>query len=178
MQVSRHQVLKEVKKSANELGFIDVIRIAMLLGVSVFLSNEFDKDEAAFIEYDSQDDSFFIVVNSKHSAQRQRFSVAHELAHFIYHHDEIKAAQKIGRESHCSMDRESEIQADLFAERILMPTHYVHKFLEEKKVVKKSKLDRKIIQDVAEYFNVSMVACIIRLRKLKYYVPYIELYPY
>jgi len=178
MKSSRHQLLNEVRKSAKELGYIDVIKIAQVLGISVFLSNEFKNDEAAFIEYDQINDAFSIVVNSKHSAQRQRFSVAHELAHFIYHQDEIKIAQKIGRLSHYSMDRDSEIQADQLAERILMPTHYVHKFLKEKDITKESKIDWRIIREVAEYFNVSMTACIIRLRKLKYYVPYIELYPY
>ena len=63
-----------------------------------------------------------IGVNSKHSQTRQKFSMAHEYAHYRLHRDNLSALAEGERILHRSDDWNSiEQQANSFAAEILMP---------------------------------------------------------
>jgi Zn-dependent peptidase ImmA (M78 family) len=68
------------------------------------------------------DDKFEIAVNSKHHPNRQRFSMAHEYAHYLLHRGKINLMPEGERILHRNGDRNSiEYQANTFAAELLMP---------------------------------------------------------
>ncbi|EBU8090008.1 ImmA/IrrE family metallo-endopeptidase, partial [Salmonella enterica subsp. enterica serovar Agona] len=71
-----------------------------------------------------------IAVNSAHHKNRQRFTIAHECGHLIYHNDERLYVDKtfsIRRRddvSRMAIDKE-EVEANQFAAELLMPFDYI-----------------------------------------------------
>lgn len=66
--------------------------------------------------------NFEIGVNSKHSATRQKFSMAHEFAHYQLHRSNLASFAEGERILHRSDERNSiEYQANSFAAEFLMP---------------------------------------------------------
>ena len=71
-------------------------------------------------------------------------------------------------------DPDLEKQADELAAEILMPTSVVNQFVDQSKIGKDHIISHEFIQVISKKFNVSPLVAVIRLRKLKYHVPYIE----
>lgn len=97
-----------------------------------------------------------ITVNSLHHPNRQRFTLAHELAHFLLHagYSEEFIDKKLFRDnSSNSMER----QANSFAGALLMPEDDFRKFVRS---VSSS------IGNIAEHFGVSPMAVRMRAREL------------
>jgi Zn-dependent peptidase ImmA (M78 family) len=162
-------------KSKVDDGSIDIIRVALGLGIDVYGSEE-DEDFNAEITYIPQKNKFEILVNSTHSLNRQRFSIAHELAHFVLHRDRIEKYGSLRRafnESSPNFDPEIEKQADDFAEELLIPEELLKAsfpaiFQQSGDVLLPQ------IQQIAQMFKVSLVVVAMRLRKLGRNVPYIS----
>src|ERR1700755_157089 len=78
-------------------------------------------------------DGYKIVVNGRHSIERQRFTIAHEIGHYIYHRDllgkgtgDTLAYRAEGTEipnKHITATHER--QANIFAANLLMPNHLI-----------------------------------------------------
>ncbi|MDR0675826.1 MAG: ImmA/IrrE family metallo-endopeptidase [Elusimicrobiota bacterium] len=169
--MNKEELLKFVDCSFNEKKSIDIVSLANTLGIAVY-SEIMDSDESAFIVKDGE--QFKIIVNENQNKERQRFSIAHEIAHFVLHKSHISDGSKIGRESIDSLDNEKEIEADDLAANIIMPVKYVDEYLETLKIEKKTFIkDEKIIKKIASNFAVSKPAIILRLRNLGYNVAYI-----
>ena len=104
-----------------------------------------------------------IICNSNDRASRQRFTIAHELAHFVLHRNE---SQKFFAHRDVGQRGGIETEADLFAAQILMPADLVFKAFEklekELRVVPQSMKARYI----ADEFAVSVEAAHIRLEQL------------
>lgn len=146
---------------------IRIIPIAKIYGFSVFQANMPD-DESGYIivsesvvpEYDCKK---IIVFNANHSKQRNRFTVAHELAHYFFHMNETLYAH---RDKGNISDIE-ERNANSFASALLMPKQYVMKIVNN--IVDNywgSVLSTALISTISEEFNVSEKAAEVRLRKL------------
>lgn len=105
------------------------------------------------------DGCFVISVNRHDSARRQRFTVAHEIAHFLLHRDQIGSgiADDVLYRSSLSDAREAE--ANRLAADILVPRHALNRELEARKHL--SREDQ--ISELAALFDVSEVAMKIRL---------------
>lgn len=74
------------------------------------------------------DDRFEIAVNNKHHPNRQRFSMAHEYAHYLLHRGKINSMAEGERILHRNGDRNSiEYQANTFAAELLMPVVLVRR---------------------------------------------------
>lgn len=74
------------------------------------------------------DNRFEISVNSKHHPNRQRFSMAHEYAHYLLHRGKIDTMHEGERILHRNGDRNSiEYQANTFAAELLMPEALVRR---------------------------------------------------
>lgn len=104
-------------------------------------------------------DSFVIRVNRHDPAKRQRFTVAHELAHFILHRDDIGEGIKDDVLYRSSLSDRREAQANRLAADILMPESLLddaHEAAEEKGV-------GDIALFLAEEFAVSEAAMRIKL---------------
>lgn len=75
----------------------------------------------AFIEK-TDENQYRIVINSKHSKTRQRFSMAHEYVHYQVHRQEIENMPRGERILHRSEERDRiEYLASQYAAEILMP---------------------------------------------------------
>jgi Zn-dependent peptidase ImmA (M78 family) len=96
-----------------------------------------------------------IYVNATDSQERQRFTIAHELAHYIYGHDEDKFGlnYRDGNRDRNSAER----QADDFAAEVLMPSPIVRKKIKEYSDARPS------LSEFASLFGVSLEAMRVRL---------------
>lgn len=108
-----------------------------------------------------------IAVNSKHHPNRRRFSVAHEIAHFVLDHEGNKfvdAAPVFFRDDVSGKGISSqEIEANNFAAELLMPFDVITERLRRRPI---DAFDDLAIQNLANYFEVSVQALTIRLVKL------------
>jgi Zn-dependent peptidase ImmA (M78 family) len=111
--------------------------------------------------------SAVIGVNGLHSSVRQRFTIAHELGHYVLGRDgEFFLDRPVLFRSDKSRDEnpEEEKDANAFAAELLMPEEMV---LEEIASIKYKELELEdAIKRLARVFNVSMQAMLIRLQKL------------
>lgn len=167
-----HQIIKQAINLRKTKGRIDIIELANSLGIKVYSTDEINVP--SFIAYDKDLDLYEIYVNSSEKPTRKRFSIAHEIAHFIKHRDKIIEFGVVGRQNNCSLSLKEESEADSFAAELLMPAECVEEFLKSKEITKQTKIDRDIVSKLADDFDVSLFAAIIRLRELGYYVGYIE----
>jgi len=171
MKFSRNDIINLAKNSYENTGAVDVVNLASKLGIEVYAVNEND-NFVAQIKYSNDEKKFYILVNKNHPHTRQRFSIAHELAHFIKHPEKIKNEGVMNRLN--GGDADEERQADKLAAEILMPEEVLEGYLNEKKIDKTQTIKYKFIAHLAEKFKVSKIVATLRLRHLKYYVPYIE----
>jgi Zn-dependent peptidase ImmA (M78 family) len=101
------------------------------------------------------------LVNSTHPPARQRFSLAHEIGHYLMHHTEGDVLKRDERSAR-GTDPE-EIQANAFAAALLMPESEVRKRAEGFDL---TPLDEERIDVLASDFGVSTQAMTIRLQDL------------
>lgn len=116
-----------------------------------------------------------IFVNSHHHPNRQRFSVSHEIGHFVLHHHGSKKADGLfldktfhlytrrhGRSD--SINYEWEREANRFAAELLMPEKLVKDYVIKHELDITDEFD---IYRLAVAFGVSEQALLIRLTQLK-----------
>ncbi len=146
---------------------VEIVAIVSFYGFSVY-ELEMSDDISGMIFADEKniknfDSNKIIVVNSKHSAVRKRFTIAHELGHYIL----------AGCPGKCYAHRESsdvynaeERDANSFASALLMPEDDVIKFFNSNSKKTFGKSDSLQIFCVAKKYNVSEKAAEVRLKKL------------
>jgi Zn-dependent peptidase ImmA (M78 family) len=100
-----------------------------------------------------------ITINSTHPRTRQRFTIAHEIAHFILHRDLIgDGVTDDGKYRSAGLSDRIERQANSYAADILMPWQLV---------VEKHKEGLSTPQEFAKAFDVSPAVAEIRLKELE-----------
>jgi Zn-dependent peptidase ImmA (M78 family) len=114
-----------------------------------------------------------IGVNSLHHLNRQRFTLAHEIAHLHLHREHITNAvhvdkrftETVLRRDHRSSKGvdEKEIEANQFAAALLMPTDKLFEALEETQLDVE---DEQALDDLARRFKVSKATLQYRIRNL------------
>ncbi len=174
MSCESENILKQAENLKKTKGRIDIIEMANSLGIKVFTSSQMKVP--SFIAYDKDKKRYEIYVNAREKVERQRFSIAHEIAHFIEHKEKITELGIVGRQNTYSLTAKEELQADNLAAEILMPKNCIEEFLKQNNVSKETKIDEKTVRKLASEFGVSVLSAIIRLRSLGYYVKYIELH--
>ena len=116
-----------------------------------------------------RDDVPIIGINTLHAPTRQRFTLAHELAHVQLHRRELERAVHVDRGS---LRRDAlaaegvdpiEIEANTFAAELLMPTGFLISALEDRSVDLE---DDKAVAALAKRFRVSDAAMRYRLGSL------------
>ena len=95
-----------------------------------------------------------IVVNLNHSRERQRFTIAHEIAHYILHRDQIGNGIVDDALYSSILSNEIEKEANEFATEILMPMRLLTNSIREHGIDPKK---------LAEEYFVSETAMAIRL---------------
>lgn len=133
--------------------------IAKQLGLKVMsstlpagISGEIRPDAASAAGYS-------IRVNRHDASTRQRFTVAHEVGHFLLHKDHIGDGITDDVLYRSGLTDWREAEANRLASDILMPDHLIRKHLEDARA--KGVLD--LARHLAEIFEVSEAAMSIRL---------------
>lgn len=116
-------------------------------------------------------DTAIIGTNSEQGAQRQRFTIAHELGHFLLHEGITNHVDRNYRLNYRSAESSQatnveEIEANYFAASILMPKHFLDARNAEEALDSDS-----LVAALAKEFHVSRHAMSLRLANL-YQAPY------
>jgi Zn-dependent peptidase ImmA (M78 family) len=151
--------LPKAERILRELGVtepkeIDVEAIAWHLGARVRYDH-LNQCEARIV---GADDAAIITVNKTSSPQRQRFSICHELGHWIYHRRRMLLCQSEEIERPTSGSLNMERIADRFASELLMPTYL---FVPIAKCLGQPNMH--VVRRLSEIFNTSQTATAIRL---------------
>ncbi|WP_225858942.1 ImmA/IrrE family metallo-endopeptidase [Streptomyces albicerus] len=148
---------------------VNVERLATHLGIVVSRSTFKDGDVSGMlVRQDGQ--SPVVGVNDTHSDHRQRFTIAHELGHFLLHPgrdvvlDRPVRVNLRDKTSSMATDRE-EIEANAFAASLLMPAGLVRSALQGLPAVVRQDPDR-CTSALADIFDVSEPAMGFRLINL------------
>lgn len=136
----------------------DVEALVSKLGI-IILKEDGEEDFSGCIEQRS-DGQYYLSVNKYHNVRRQRFTMAHELGHYILHRNRLN---EIGRETILMREptalTQVEREANDFASELLVP-----------KAVLDSQINRGMnqIEDLADFFQVSVPALKYRAIRLGY----------
>ncbi|WP_144112032.1 ImmA/IrrE family metallo-endopeptidase [Paraburkholderia sp. BCC1886] len=134
---------------------VDPVAIAKAAGVRVYTNPEMDRYAGWFYE-DEQTGKPTIEFNSNDPLMRQRFTVAHELAHYALRHG-ARPRDSVQAFSLANYDP-VEAEANKFATELLMPSAVVNGLIRIRNVT-----DPEVL---ASMFNTSAVAMKYRLKKL------------
>ena len=109
-----------------ETGPVRVVALARALGINVKKTNQWDDATSGAI-VKGADGAFTIWTNAKHSENRRRFTVAHEIAHFVLHRDAIGDGVHDDALFRSGLGGLLESQANRYAADLLMPWELVEK---------------------------------------------------
>lgn len=166
---------REAQRLLSRMGItkpaVDVEAIAKKLNIDVAYQRF--KDDLSGVLVKAGERSA-IGINSKHSPVRQRFSIAHELAHFwLGHPGDMFVDESKGRASIVFRDGRSadgtnlhEMEANRFAASLLMPAVFLFESLTKCLSDGLLEIDREIIPRLSNEYCVSQQAMKIRLSSL------------
>lgn len=135
---------------------VDLAVIGRALGVDIFRHNGLPDSISGLIRKNPDDPSgnYQCFVNAKQSLGRQRFTVAHELAHYCLHKDEIGDGISDDYLYRSGLTGLQEREANQLAAEILMPRH----------LMEQVDYKNRSISELARIFDVSEAAMEIRVR--------------
>lgn len=143
---------------------IDVVSIAEGHNIEVRLEELEDAVSAMLVV---RGDRSIIAVNARHHPHRRRFSVAHELGHYLLHREQdrvfIDAAVFFRRDGATAATWAQEKEANTFAAELLLPEHLIR---EAWRVDPIDVFDDMAMKRWADRFGVSPQALLIRLTEL------------
>lgn len=169
LQYARKVAEKILESHPNEVPPIDPKEIAIRHKVPVY-EDELEEGVSGLLILNGGCASIF--VNSGDRKERQRFSIAHELGHYILKHharegDHVHVDRGVrvlqrGLKSSQGVDP-AEIEANQFAACLLMPSNHVRRMIEE---LGGRPVTEQMIDKLADRFQVSEQAMAIRLTTL------------
>jgi Zn-dependent peptidase ImmA (M78 family) len=152
--------LEDVQRLASQAGLsgppFDVHQLAALLGIEVIFEQMHD-DMSGYLE--RRGERWVMGVNSFHHRVRQRFTMAHELAHFALHRQDSSRFDDVTFSRRNNDPSRMEREADQFAAELLMP---------EAQVLHELDKGLRGLNDLAHQFDVSSLAMRYRLESLGY----------
>jgi len=177
MAVRRRQIRVIVERLllANRVSCapVDVEKLARSLGADVQYEPA-DENLSGFILRNRKTRRAVIGVNSTHHPNRQRFTIAHEVGHFLLHdQDDIHVdgndcgllVRRRNEESSKGED-DFEKEANLFAAELLMPATLLEQDLVE--LEDANLMDEEVLGPLADKYQVSTQALTFRLAYLGY----------
>lgn len=180
MAVRRKQVqdlaeamLERFKPKLKHGRVICLDKIARDFGIEIIF-DEVDDDLSGFLFRDKKNGRIVIGVNKSHHPNRQRFTIAHELGHFLLHEGETvhfdgqRGAFTVNLRNSESAKGESdwEREANLFAAEVLMPAKFLAQDLRGKDLDLLGEDD--FLGKLAAKYEVSIQALTFRLANLGY----------
>lgn len=167
------RLVLEASRAANDNGKMDIAKLCQDLGVEVFNFEFTDKRISGAIvkERDGDTEKWKIFVSTNDSPRRKRFTVAHEVGHYLsyvnggYSKQYIDSNDGVLRDYSIMLrsdsdvqeqNKEAELEANEIAAELLMPESVVRLFYSQGKTV----------EEMADAFVVSESAMTIRLLNL------------
>ncbi len=155
---------------------VDVYRMVAALGAQIH-NETAAPNLSGFLLRDLTNRRALIGVNSSHSTSRKRFTIAHEIGHFLLHEgDALHVDQREGVDLGLRMKRrdpesslgtdDEEKEANFFAAELLMPTSLLESDLLAMKMEAPEDEDEDIIEKLADRYEVSIQAMTFRLTNL------------
>ena len=143
---------------------LDVPRLAQKLGIKI-TESDLGADCSGLLV--KRGKSAVVAVNWEHHPNRQRFTIAHEIGHFVLHKsgtyvDRSTSAFFRNAESGSGTVKE-EREANRFAAALLMPAAWIDRAISHNSL---NVDDDKAVQELAEQFEVSSQAMSFRLANL------------
>ncbi|WP_049535879.1 ImmA/IrrE family metallo-endopeptidase [Vibrio harveyi] len=150
-------LLELAEKKGIETDPINVSELANALGI-VVRYEPMQNDDSGSLKKEKKSGKWVMTVNSLHHPHRQRFTIAHEIAHRIRH------AANADSFSDTTFFRNGEtnwmeVEANKFAAALLMPEKDFVDFIEK---------ESSTVEDIASHFQVSSMAVRIRAQVLGY----------
>lgn len=149
---------------------VDIEKIAKNFGIVVNKETNPGNDFSGFLYRGGK--TPIIGVNSEQASSRQRFTIAHELGHFLLHNKSMTVDHDTGMVfrntlSEMGTDRD-EVEANHFAASLLMPQLLIDKYLlkNRHKILEQKMNEEIFLTKMAEDFGVSQQALVIRLTRL------------
>jgi len=138
---------------------VDLDGMAVALGLLVFDVDTFQHDESGRIRRIFEGDriDYVIEINSHHSENRRRFTLAHEISHYLLHRDKIGDGLTDDMLYRSRLGDFIETEANRLAAELLMPRMLV-------KTLFRSGIQS--LSQLCEMFKVSEAAMRIRLKQL------------
>lgn len=133
--------------------------IADHLGIPVYLSTLKPKISGLIEPDESSSSKFRIKLNRHETAERQRFTLAHEIAHFLLHRSLIGAGVVDDTMYRSGLSSRREVEANRLAADLCMPRELIDKHRRELKHLDADEL----VVEMARRFRVSKPAMHIRL---------------
>lgn len=145
---------------------VNVLALASKLGIRVF-EEALPEDISGILDLRNMP---IIMVNQDHVRHRQRFSIAHEIGHFVLHrprgiHVDKRTYYRNSKSAEGLDD--IEIEANRFAAELLMPADLVIREIENYSDLIDSNDD--VISVLADSFEVSATAMGFRIQNLGYH---------
>jgi Zn-dependent peptidase ImmA (M78 family) len=113
------------------------------------------------------DNGFFIIVNKNHPEVRQRFTIAHEIAHYVLHCDQIGDGIKDDWKYRSRVSDADERAANKLAAEILMPADLLGQAAADvigaSGVASGERMSEQHLAEIAKKLKVSTTALAIRL---------------
>jgi len=152
---------------------VPVIAIAKELGIKIYETFDFSRTQSGSIK--KENGRYVIYLNGRDHSTRKRFTIAHEIGHFLLHHDYLSRGNEAITEikqpfgelnrpaesiSMKEEEKKREIEANRFAAELLMPSEEFKEAFEQ--------ADN--IEDIADKFYVSPSAVAVRAKELLGYM--------
>lgn len=155
----------------SQKGFrVDVVELAKKLDLPVY-SVDLPEDESGHL-FDGAKP--YIEVNRNHPVTRQRFTVAHEISHFLKHGDLLQKRGQLDRKTAYANEAEIKLEeeADRTAACILMPKDSVERYFKDQNWTELTRFNVDMVGRIASEFRVSRELAVTRLRDLNIAIPY------
>jgi Zn-dependent peptidase ImmA (M78 family) len=145
---------------------VDVVKIASKLNIDIVQLAFSNDGVSGLLKLKSKSGSPVIAVNKNHHENRQRFTIAHEIGHYLLHnvkemHVDSTAVYFRDEESTQATNMK-EIQANQFAAELLMPKYMIINDL-KKISFDDDKNIKSTIKNLAKNYKVSEQAMLIRI---------------
>ncbi len=162
-------LLRDIRKQSldNQVKIpIDISEIATCLDIVSIAPLTTDGFEGAIVKKDGQG---FIFYNESSIESRQRFTIGHELGHWMIPHHLLNNSLSCTKDKFSKFNSNSkdlskevriEIEANRFSAQLLMPN------TEFKSDINRTEPDLRHLFKVAQKYNVSMAACCMRFKEL------------
>lgn len=138
---------------------VDLLKMASALGLRVDLHAHFPNNESGRIKrIGAGHDLYEIEINGKHSDYRKRFTLAHEISHYILHREQIGDGITDDALYRSGLSHHIETEANKFAAELIMPAQLVRTLY---------RAGVRSLNQLGETLGVSEEALRIRLKQLR-----------